>query len=84
MPCTPSYCDLHDYPVSGPWCNYAYTNKPRSEQSPQINIDSIKLLIREATDEVYEELRDEISNNNRYNRPESTRTTQRTFRGVDE
>lgn len=83
MPCTPSYCDLHDYAVSPSWCNYAYANAPRVERPPAIPIEQIKLLIREATDEVYEELRDEISKNTRYNRPETSKPQQKTFKGVD-
>ena len=85
MPCTPSYCDLHDYAVSPSWCNYAYANAPRVEQPPAISIEQIKLLIREASDEVIEELRDEISNNNRYPRTVSPtpRPQSGAFKGVD-
>ena len=83
MPCTPSYCDLHDYAVSPLWCNHAYANAPRGQQPPSVSLDQVKLLIREANDEVYEDLRDEISNKNRYSRTESPRPQQKTFKGAD-
>ena len=37
MPCTPDYCDIHDYPVAagGGWCRAADVAYDRTQTSPR-------------------------------------------------
>lgn len=82
MPCTPSYCDIHDYPVASPWCNYAWNNTARRDP-PGLTLEQVQRKIDKSADEIYEELRHELSETPRFNRPEPATSAKRTFRGVD-
>lgn len=33
MPCNSDYCDLHDYPVASPWCEYKWQMEQRGKRA---------------------------------------------------
>jgi hypothetical protein len=55
MPCTPSYCDIHDYPVAGPWCAMSW----HTSRAPARDVEALRSEIRReihmALDEMPEE-----------------------------
>lgn len=63
MPCNSDYCDLHDYPVASPWCEYKWQMEQRGKRASREAEahDRIMDLIdkREYLDQGYTERRKE-------------------------
>ena len=70
MPCTPSYCDDHDFQVAAPWCRYKWALAREAEQS--VTIETVRREIWQAIDEVHDELRNDLQVSRLKKRPFQT------------
>ena len=59
MGCTSDYCDIHDYPVRGPWCAQSYANETKIKQNVYAPTpEQIKDIVRNASDELFYDLKE--------------------------
>ena len=86
MPCTPSYCDLHDFAVAAPWCAMAWANRERDTQHYP-TMDDVRREIANAMEDMPEE--ETVKREGAYHRKDSPkeptvqwREPDRPFRGV--
>jgi len=82
MPCTPDYCDIHDYPVAPAFCNMAWNNA-RVQRSNLYapTLEDIDERIKKHADALYFDLRDKErpAETPELKKPESSSG----FRGLD-
>ena len=76
MPCTPSYCDLHDFAVAAPWCAMAWANRERDTQHYP-TMDDVRREIANAMEDIPEE-----KPVKKYTPREPRREPDRPFRGI--
>ena len=85
MPCDKDGCDIHDYPIASPWCEYKWhlERTARASENTDKTVRKLTEAINLMADMMDELVESSGRENKRPYRPPEKQTPDKPFRGVN-